>query len=154
MTSRNAKFGQIRKDAMSSQNMKTIINSISAHGKMRLKTPATETEINSFEEKYEIKLPEQYKEWLLYSDGGELFLPAGFQLYGVSHNPIIDIHDMWCPDEKYLAIGAMSWGDSILCEKDSEAISIYNHETGKIKPDEVYACFYDFLEDAVHIYHT
>lgn len=139
---------------MPSQNIKTIIDIISAHGKLSLKAPATETEINSFEEKYGIKLPEQYKEWLLFSDGGELFLPAGFQLYGVSHRPIIDIHDMWCPDEKYLVIGAMSWGDSILCEKDSEAISIYNHETGTIETNEVYKCFYDFLQDAAHFCYT
>lgn len=38
-------------------------------------------------------LPSKFKEWLLFSDGGECFLPAGIQLYGVAHKPLIDVND-------------------------------------------------------------
>lgn len=72
------------------------------------------------------KFPVEYKEWLQYSDGGECFLPAGIQLYGIAHKPFIDVNDNNRLDDKYLVIGALASGDPILCEKDSEQISIYN----------------------------
>ena len=43
----------------------------------------TEEQILFFENKNGITLPIQYREWLKYSDGGELFLPAGVQFYGI-----------------------------------------------------------------------
>ena len=131
-----------------SVELQNIIDTICAQGKMRFMEPATETEILSFEKKHGVTLPEQYKEWLLFSDGGELFAPAGVQLYGVSHRPMIDVNDDWCPDDKHLVIGYMSWGDPILSQKDSEVISIYNHDVGEIAEDETYENFYAFLESA------
>ncbi len=89
----------------------------------------------------------KFKEWLLFTDGGECFLPAGIQLYGVAHKPLIDVNYDDKPDDKYIVIGALSSGDPILCEKSGEQISIYNHEAGKIESDETYADFYAFLND-------
>lgn len=36
----------------------------------------TEEKIAAFEQKQTVTLPSKYKEWLLFSDGGEFFLPA------------------------------------------------------------------------------
>jgi hypothetical protein len=112
---------------------------------MRFLEGASEEQISGFEEKQKIKLPSQYKEWLLFSDGGEFFLPAGIQLCGVAHKPFIDVNDNDRPDDSYIVIGALSSGDPIVCEKTGEQISIYNHEAGRIENDETYADFFSFL---------
>ena len=83
----------------------------------------------------------------MFSDGGDCFLPAGVQFYGISHKPIINISDDDRPNDKYIVIGALSTGDPVLCEKEGETISIYNHEAGVIEDDEIYDDFYAFLKD-------
>ena len=74
-------------------------------------------------------------------------MPAGVQMYGVEHKPLIDVEDMDKPEEKYIVIGALASGDPILCDKTSEKISIYNHEAGRIEEDEIYESFVEFLND-------
>lgn len=132
---------------MISEELKQIIERIKGQGKMYFLEAATEKQISQFEQNNNIQLPAKYKEWLLYSDGGEFFLPAGVQMYGVAHKPIIDIADDDRPDENYIVIGAMSFGDPILCKIGDETISIYNHEEGRIEEDEVYEDFVAFLKD-------
>lgn len=132
---------------MNSDELKTIKKQLSEQGKMYFLEAATVDQIAQFEKEKGIQLPSEYKEWLQLSDGGEFFLPAGVQMYGVAHKPIIDIDDNDKPDDKYIVIGALSSGDPILCEKDSEKISIYNHEGGCIEDDEVYEDFIAFLKD-------
>ncbi len=83
----------------------------------------------------------------MYSDGGELFLPAGVQLYGVTHKPVIDVNENDRPDENYIVIGALASGDSVLCEKSGEKISIYDHESGSVDDELIYDDFYAFLND-------
>lgn len=124
---------------------KKIFERISTQGEMRFLDGATEEQILSFESKNKITFPVQYREWLKYSDGGELFLPAGVQFYGVSHKPLVDINDESAPSEEYIAIGALASGDSILYKKGEEQISIYNHANGRIEEDEIYQDFYTFL---------
>lgn len=132
---------------MISDELKAIIEQLKALGRMDFFEGKTEEQIAQFEKEYDVSLPSKYKEWLTYSDGGECFLPAGVQFYGIAHKPIINVNDGDRPNEKYIVIGALSTGDPILCEKDSEAISIYNHEAGVIEEDEVYEDFYAFLRD-------
>lgn len=69
------------------------IDQIKDQGKIRFLEAATEEQIARFEKDNNIQIPAQYKEWLQYSDGGELYLPAGVQLYGVAHKPLINIED-------------------------------------------------------------
>ena len=114
---------------------------------MRFIEPSSEETITLFEKDNNITLPSKYKEWLQFSDGGECFLPAGVQFYGTSQKPIIDVNDNSRPDENYVVIGALASGDPILIEKDSERISIYNQEAGRIEDDEVYDDFFAFLND-------
>ena len=112
---------------------------------------ATIEQIAEFEKENHVCLPQQYKEWLMFSDGGELFLPAGIQLYGVNHNPIIDINDNDRPDDSYIVIGTLSFGNPIIFRKREERISIYNHAGGKIEEDETFENFYDFLDSLQNI---
>lgn len=132
---------------MISDELKNILDSITKQGKMRFLEGATKEQILSFENEKGITLPKQYKEWLEESDGGELFLPAGVQFYGVAHKPVIDVNDSDRPNDDYIVIGALATGDPILCEKEGEQIAIYNHEAGRIEDDEVYQNFYAFLSD-------
>lgn len=78
---------------MISEELKAIVDKLKEQGKMNFLPETSEEKVTSFEKENSVKLPEKYKEWLLFSDGGELFLPAGIQLYGVEHKPLIDVND-------------------------------------------------------------
>ncbi|MCI8674829.1 MAG: SMI1/KNR4 family protein [Lachnospiraceae bacterium] len=132
---------------MVSEELKNIIGRIKKQGKMYFIEGATEEQIISFESKNGISFPLQYREWLEFSDGGEFFLPAGVQLYGVAHKPLIDINDNDRPNEEYVVIGSLAFGDPILYKKEEEQIVIYNHEADRIEEDEIYQNFYAFLND-------
>ena len=132
---------------MISKELNEIIEQLKDLGKMRFLDGATESQIAEYELKNNIKFPLKYREWLLFSDGGEFFLPAGVQLYGIAHKPIIDVSEDDRPNENYIVIGALASGDPILCEKNGERISIYNHEAARIENDEIYENFYAFLND-------
>ena len=132
---------------MISKELEVIVGQLNERGKMNFLEGATDDQIARFEAEHEMKLPAQYKAWLNFSDGGECFLPAGVQFYGVAHKPLIDVEDDNRPDRNYTVIGALSTGDPILCSKEGEQISIYNMEGGRIESDETYADFFAFLSD-------
>ena len=132
---------------MVSEELKSIIDKLNEQGKMVFLEGATEEQIAQFEKDHGNVLTEKYKEWLKHSDGGELFLPAGVQLYGVGHKPTIDASEDDRPDDSYVVIGALASGDPVLCEKSGERISIYDHETGSIDDELIYDDFYAFLND-------
>ncbi len=127
--------------------LKEFVKQINNQGKMQFLEAATEEQIKQFEKEKEIRLPIKYKEWLRFSDGGEFFLPAGIQMYGVAHKPLIDVDDNDRPNDKYIVIGALASGDPILCEKEGERISIYNHTAGFIEDDEIYEDFFSFINN-------
>lgn len=132
---------------MISEELKVIVDKLKEQGKMDFLPETSEEKVTSFEKENSVKLPEKYKEWLLFSDGGELFLPAGIQLYGVEHKPLIDVNDNSRSSEDYVVIGALASGDPILFKKDSEKIAIYNQVAGRIEDDEIYDNFVAFLND-------
>lgn len=132
---------------MISDELKKITEQIEDQGEMHFLEGATEEQIKEFEQEQSISLPSKFKEWLQFSDGGECFLPAGVQFYGVAHKPIINPNEDDRPDDSYIVIGALASGDPILCEKTGETISIYNHEDGVIESDEIYSDFLAFLND-------
>ena len=136
---------------MTSDEIKNLAAQLNEQGKMWFLDGASEEQLAEFEEKHQIKLPPQYKDWLRFSDGGEFFLPAGVQMYGVAHKPIIDVDYNDRPDDSYIVIGAMSSGDPILCSKNHEKISIYNHEANRIESDEIYPDFFAFLGDLYNL---
>ena len=132
---------------MISDELKIIIDLLNQQGKMAFLEGATEEQISQFEKEKEVKFPEKYKEWLRFSDGGECFLPAGVQFYGVAHKPLIDVNENDRPDDKYIVIGALASGDPVLCEKAGEKIAIFDHETGSIDDELVYDDFFALLND-------
>ena len=132
---------------MISDELKVIVDKFNEQGKMNFLEATTEEKITEFEKEYTVKLPEKYKEWLLFSDGGEFFLPAGIQLYGVEHKPVVNVDNNDRPSEDYIVIGALASGDPILCEKAGEKIAIYNQEAERIEDDEIYDDFIAFLND-------
>ena len=129
------------------KEMEEIIKLIKESGNTRLTEKTNITAIESFEEKNNIKLPIQHKEWLLFSDGGEFYLPGGVQLYGVEHKPLINVDENDRPSDEYVVIGALATGDPIVFKKGTQIVSIYNHESGKIEKEETYEDFYSFLKD-------
>lgn len=132
---------------MISEELKLIVDKFKEQGKMNFLEETTEEKIAEFEKEHSAKLPEKYKEWLLFSDGGEFFLPAGIQLYGVEHKPVINVKNNDRPSDDYIVIGTLASGDPILCEKNGEKIAIYNQEGGRIEDDEIYDDFIAFLND-------
>lgn len=132
---------------MISDELKQIIVQIEEQGKMRFIEAATEEQISQFEKENQIQFPSKYKEWLLFSDGGEIFLPAGVQLYGVGQKPLIDLEDNDRPDDNYIVIGALASGEPVLCKKDEEKIYVYDYENQEIDEDLVYDDFFAFLID-------
>ena len=95
---------------MISDGLKKIIETFRKQGTMSFLEPATEEQISAFEKENGITFPEEYREWLSFSDGGELFLPAGVQFYGVAHRPLIDVNDDRRPDDSYVAVGGLGDG--------------------------------------------
>ena len=79
---------------MISNELQQIVDKFKEQGKMAFLEAATQEKIDIFEKENDITLPVKYKEWLLFSDGGEFFLPAGIQLYGVEHKPVINVKTM------------------------------------------------------------
>lgn len=136
---------------MISDKLQSLVEQLKQQGKMNFVDGSTEEQIEEFEKRNNLKLPLKYREWLLFSDGGEFFLPAGVQMYGVAHKPIINVSEDDRPSENYVVIGALASGDPILCEKSGERISIYNHEAGVIESDEIYEDFFAFLIDLYEI---
>lgn len=132
---------------MISDELKDIIKQLQKKGKMVFLEGATDEQITKFEKDHEFALPEKYKEWLYHSDGGELFLPAGVQFYGVAHKPVISANEDDRPNDDYIVIGALASGDPVLCEKSGEKISIYDHETGSIDDELIYNDFFALLND-------
>ena len=136
---------------MMSDELKQLVNKFNKQGEMNFCKETTENKILEFEKEHNIKLPAKYKEWLLFSDGGEFFLPAGIQLYGIENKPTIDVDNNDRPSEEYIVIGALASGDPILCEKAGEKIAIYNQEAGRIEDDEIYDDFIAFLNDLYNL---
>ncbi len=124
-----------------------LVDKLNKQGKMNYMEGATEDQISQFEKDNDTVLPSKYREWLLYCDGGEFFLPAGVQMYGVAHKPIIDVKNDDRPDDKYIVIGALASGDPVLFEKSEEKIYVYDHESGELDEELIYDNFYAFLDD-------
>lgn len=132
---------------MISEELKELVDIFNKQGKMDFLEAITEEKADDFEKLHDIKMPTKYKEWLQYSDGGELFLPAGIQLYGLEHKPMLDVNDNSRPNDDYIVIGVFASGDPILAKKDEETISIFNQEIGEIDDELIFPDFIAFLRE-------
>lgn len=116
---------------MFSDNLEQVVTRLQGQDLMRFPEPATDDQITLFEKQHGVFLPELFKEWLKFSDGGELYLPASVQFYGVAHKPVIDITDNERPDDSYIVVGALASGDSVLFRKGEDRFYIYEHASQK-----------------------
>ena len=132
-------------------NCRLANKELAKKGQMRFNEKAKKEDIEHFEKEHNICLPRLYKEWLLETDGADLFLPAGVQIYGVTHKPIIDVNSPDRPGPEYIVIGALATGDPIVIKNKSQMVCIYNHEAGRIEEDEIYTDFLAFLNDLPNI---
>lgn len=132
---------------MISDELKEIIDQIKEQGRMSFLEAATEEQIEKFEKENDILLPVKYKEWLRYSDGGDLYLPAGVQLYGVAYKPLIDIEDNDRPDDNYIVVGALASGEPVLFKKNEEKFYVYDHDSKELDDDLTYDDFFALLKD-------
>ena len=132
---------------MISDELNKVINLLKDKGKMRFLEAATEDQISQFEKENEIQFPTQYREWLKYSDGGELYLPAGIQLYGVAHKPLIEIEENDRPNDDFIVVGALASGEPVLFKKNEEKFYIYDHESQELDDDLTYDDFIALLND-------
>lgn len=134
-----------------SEFLKSYQNIIKDNNSHNLFDAITLDDILTFEQDKNIRLPRDYAHFLRLADGGDLYLPAGIQLFGILHEPVIDILNNDRPNPNYIVIGYLSNGDPILFKKNSEQISIYNIEIGIIENDEIYNNFSSFLDDLKNI---
>nr|WP_303180847.1 SMI1/KNR4 family protein [Lachnoclostridium phocaeense] len=132
---------------MISDELKETIGRIKAQGKMSFLESATEEQIAKFERENDVRLPEKYKEWLQYSDGGDLYLPAGVQLCGVAHKPLIDLEDYDRPDDNFIVVGALASGAPVLFKKNEEKFFIYDHESQELDDELTYDNFFALIND-------
>ena len=134
-----------RNQEMDRAKIENLGERLKEQGKMRFRDGATEEEILQFEKEHGVTLPNGFKAWLQYSDGGEFFLPAGVYFRGVAHKPLINVDHFDRPDENFIVIGATCTGEPIVFEKGKEEISIYDHETGRIEEEERFSDVFTFL---------
>jgi hypothetical protein len=90
---------------------------------MSFHPPVSSNEIHSFEKNHNLTLPEQYKQFLLFTDGCCL-LNTSVQFYGVAHKPIIKT-DFEGVDKGYYVIGKFGFGDPICFTAGSDKIIQY-----------------------------
>lgn len=55
-----------------------VADLLRSQGEMSFVEPATALLIADFEAAHDLQLPSRLKKWLLVSDGGDFFLPQGF----------------------------------------------------------------------------
>lgn len=128
-----------------------IARNLDANHMLYPKKGAAKKDISFFETRYNVVIPAQYKEWLLYSDGGEILPPAGLQLYGVNHIPLIGVIRDEIP-YGYIMIGRLANGDPVIAGRDDETITIYDHEKKCIRQGVTYSGFYAFIKDLPHVF--
>ena len=63
---------------MISDELKVIVDKFNGQGKMNFLEATTEEKITEFEKEHNVKLPEKYKEWLLFSDWWGVFLASRY----------------------------------------------------------------------------
>lgn len=133
---------------MASERVEDITERLNDAGNMWFLEGADDDAIAAFEESNGVTLPPSFKEWLSFSDGGDLDF---IQLHGVGvaeRGPVIDVDDEDRPDDSWMVIGFWLDGTPLVCKKDgSERIVTYDHEAGEIDEDEDYPDFFAFLED-------
>ena len=99
---------------------------------------ATPQEIADYETAKDLKISEQYRQWLEYTDGCCLF-DSLIQLFGVAHQPFIEKEGRGLP-EGLLGIGHFCFGETIALVPDSNKVGVYGEENRE------YSDFWEFMD--------
>jgi len=137
----------------------TIQKLIDTNAPMRFKPGADAGAVEKYEQAAGITIPASYREWLDFSDGGEIFVP-GTEFYGVNADERFSLYsendpkarEVFSLDASMLIVGQLNFGDLVCLDVNSGEIIQWDHEL-----DEEYLRWTDifsFIEDEITDYVT
>lgn len=132
----------------------TIQRLINIKAPMKLKPGADQNSIMRYEDSVNISLPKEYQEWLLFSNGGEIFVP-GTLLFGVgdseTHSLVEQNRDaareLFALNDSLLIVGRFNFGDLLCLDLRSGEAVQWDHEL-----DEEFLrwpSFYQYLDEEI-----
>ncbi|GFH42496.1 hypothetical protein Hs30E_10470 [Lactococcus hodotermopsidis] len=132
----------------------TIKHLIDTKAEMHFHAGASEDSIRHYENEANVKIPSAFREWLLFSDGGEIFVP-GTVLYGVDGNAKPSLFSgnsgqergTFALGDSLLVIGRFNFGDFLCVDTNSGEVVQWNHEA-----DEEFlrwSNFFAFIEEEI-----
>lgn len=109
--------------------------------------------LDLYEQTQGIRLPGDYRQWLMFSNGGELFAP-GLVLLGIpaekwnlaTANTPESREEYELPEDLYI-IGTQNYGDPICFDRETFEIVQWDHET--VEASSAWDSFRDFLENLI-----
>ncbi|MDR1197161.1 MAG: SMI1/KNR4 family protein [Candidatus Nomurabacteria bacterium] len=123
--------------------------------KMGLEKPATRAEISDFEKKNGVTFSEDFKEFLLFANGGEIFVPGDVffgvndssRYYSISREEkILDKIENSVPDGMVI-VGKTNFGDPFFLEQKSGEVIEWDHESDE--ESLRWKSFGEFLKDQI-----
>ena len=133
---------------------RTIQRLIDTGAPMQFKDGAGELSIGQYEKTTNISLPQDYREWLLFSNGSEIFVP-GTVFYGVdstAKNSLIEKNSqkergLFAIGDSLLVIGRFNFGDLLCMDLNNGEIIQWDHETNEefLRWNN----FFDFIEEEI-----
>ena len=135
----------------------TIQRLIYSQAPSKLLHGVTESEIAGYEKEEGITIPTEYREWLMFSDGGEIFVP-GTRLYGVGTSVKTTLatmntqkeRNLFTMDSSLLIVGTLNFGDLLCLDLRSGEVVQWDHED-----DEEYlrwGNFFNYLDEEITSY--
>lgn len=134
--------------------MKNVIHQLQTSACRMFFVPGVSAEeLDRYEQTQGVRLPEDFRQWLMFSNGGELFAP-GLVLLGIpaekwnlaTANTPESREEYELPEDLYI-IGIQNYGDPICFDHETFEIVQWDHET--LEASCAWDSFRDFLEDLI-----
>ena len=114
---------------------------------------ASQADIEAFEKEQALRLPEDYRQWLMFTNGAEIFAP-GCCLLGIDPgtwnlakaNTAAERTGYEMIDDLYI-IGTQNYGDPVCFDRETFEIVQWDHEIRT--PACAWDSFSEFLEDMI-----
>jgi hypothetical protein len=134
---------------------KTIERLLKTGGTIEKQPPATAESISKVEKALNAVLPAAYREWLGFSNGGEIFVP-GTIFYGtdgnnsLANNNTSKLREQFSIPKNLVIIGQMNFGDFVCADLNTQQIVQWSHDDGEefLRWDN----FYIFLDNEISDY--
>ena len=135
----------------------TIQRLIDSHAPLKFFPGVKKSEIARYEQEEGITIPTEYREWLMFSDGGEIFVP-GTRLYGIgigAEKTLVTVNAqeeryLFALDSSLLIVGTLNFGDLLCLDLSSGEVVQWDHED-----DEEYLrwdSFFNYLDEEIKSY--